>query len=153
MHRPTLHAALIALACATSAHAQQQDCIMGDVTFITGDRTEVLNLEIHERRVEVPKGLYRKTVLPEFGGVLAIYPANRDGRSLMNSNLFAADMMSFDDTGKTINLMVDTTAESLDSFRAGNGMRFAAYLAGGTIKAKGFTAETAIFDVDCTDAK
>ena len=126
---------------------------MGDVTFITGDRTEVLNLEIHERKVEVPKGLYRKTELPEFGGVLAIYPANRDGRSLLNSNLFAADMMSFDDTGKTINMMVDDSDNALDKFRAGDGMRFAAYLAGGTIRAKGFTTQTVIFDVDCTQAR
>jgi hypothetical protein len=153
MRRPALHAVLIASICASATQAQDKDCLMGDVTFITGDRTEVLNLEIHERRVEVPKGLYRKTELPEFGGVLAIYPANRDGRSLMNTNLFPADMMSFDDTGKTINLMVDDSAEAVDRFPAGTGMRFAAYLAGGTIKAKGFTTQTVIFDVDCTEAK
>lgn len=149
----TLLPFVAALALTSPVHAQDADCVTGDVTFATQGVAHTLDLFIHETKYEVPKGLYKLTELPKYGGVLALYDGPRDGRTLNNSDVLVADMMSFDANGKAISLMVDDTGTKVDKFQAGNGMRFALYVDGGTVADKGFTADTTIIGLTCTKYK
>jgi uncharacterized membrane protein (UPF0127 family) len=142
---------LAALALAAPALSKDANCLTGDVTFTTGSETQTLNLFIHESKLEVAKGLMGRTELPEFGGVLAVYDAPRNDRRLANAINMTVDMMSFDSDGKAINLMIDETGNDVDYMPSGNGMQFAVQLSGGTIQAKGFTRNTAITDLACTE--
>lgn len=146
---------LISLLCCASlpAFAQEEDCLTGNVTFQTGAETRVLTLYVHERPIEVPKGLFRMTELPPHGGVFAVYPAPRNNRKLANSDVMAADLMSFDDDGQTLNILRDETGPDVDYMRSGDGMSFAAYLAGGTVADMGFDTSTQLVDFVCTDWK
>lgn len=82
------------------------------------------------------------TELPALGGVLAVCPEARETRQLANSDVLAADLTSFDATGKVLGLMEDQTGLAVDCMQSGNGMLYAACLAGGTIKAAGFDRTT-----------
>lgn len=141
---------LAALALTHPAMSADTNCLTGDVVFTTDGAAQTLNLTIHERKYEVPKGLMGLTELPEFGGVLAFYDGPRNNRRLANSNVMAADIMSFDSDGRTINLMIDETGNEVDYMPSGDGLRFAVQFSGGTIKAKGFTQNTVITDLVCT---
>jgi hypothetical protein len=140
---------LSALVCASAAHAD--DCRRGDVTFDTDGRVGVLNLTMHERPSEVPAGLFNITGLAPRDGVLGVYPAPRNGRTLNNSELFASDLMTFDAEGRVLTLFVDDTGAALDRVTAGDGMLYVANLAGGTIEAMGFTDRTRLTGWTCSD--
>ncbi len=142
---------LTAVLPAMPAMAQEQNCLMGKVTFRSDTVDQVLTLRIHEQPVEVPAGLYGIAELPPLGGVLSIYPEPRPNRRLANSGAMAADMMSFDASGKVLNLMQDTTGVEVDRMESGVGMLYAAYLAGGTIEATGFNHSTVMTGWDCIE--
>jgi hypothetical protein len=144
-------AIVLALCAAVPGFANETDCKQGEVTFVTGGAEQRLSLQIHERRVEVAKGLLRIAELPPLGGVFAVYPEPRESRVLMNSDVLAADMMSFGSDGKAIALMQDETGVAVDQMTTPDGMLYAAYLAGGTIEAAGFDMTTVVTGWTCTD--
>lgn len=144
-------AAVALVMAATGAGAQTVDCKTGQVTFDTSGKQGELTLLIHERRVEVPKGLFGLEELPPLGGVFSIYPEPRTSRPLANSDVLAADLMSFGADGKVIAMFQDQTGASVDMMPSGDGMLYAAYLAGGTIAAMGFDATTVMTGWTCTD--
>ncbi len=131
--------------------ANETDCKQGDVTFVTGGVEKRLSLQIHERPAQVGKGLLRITELPPMCGVFAVYPEPRESRVLRNSDVLAADMMSFGQDGKAIAMMRDETDVAVDEMTTPDGMLFAAYLAGGTIDAAGFDMTTIVTGWTCTD--
>lgn len=132
--------------------AQTEDCVAGDVTFETAGTLQTLSMLIHEGRSEVARGLYRITELPPLGGVFSIYDAPRGNQPLANSIDISADMLSFSATGKVIGLLRDETGPELDYMNSGDGMLYAAFLAGGTIEAMGFNPTTVMTGWTCTDA-
>ena len=96
-------------------------------------------------------GLFGITELPQFGGVLSIYPEPRNSRSLANSDALAADLMSFSANGIVIQFMIDKTGTDVDRMPSGDGMLYAAYLAGGTIEAMGFDNSTKLTEWLCIE--
>lgn len=142
---------LLPLCAALPTFADETDCAQGEVTFVTGGVEQRLSLRIHERGAEVGAGLFRIAELPPMGGVFAVYPEPRGSRMLQNSDVLAADMMSFGSDGKAIALMQDDTGVSVDQMTTPDGMLYAAYLAGGTIDAAGFDMTTVVTGWTCTD--
>jgi hypothetical protein len=142
---------IAALTPVVPVHAQTNDCLMGSVTFETAGTPQTLSLRIHERRMEVAKGLFKITELPPLGGVFSIYDAPRGDRPLANSNVMPADLMSFSASGNVLEILEDLTGEELDYMNSGDGMLYAAYLAGGTIKSMGFNKTTKMTGWICTD--
>ncbi|MEO0936571.1 MAG: hypothetical protein AAFY38_00285 [Pseudomonadota bacterium] len=140
-------------ASAAPALAQKDLCNVGQVAFDTAKGRQVLTLEIHEGKIEVAKGLYRKTELAPSTGVLAIYDAPRSARELANSNVMAADIASFDQDGQIQALLVDATGPKPDYLATPDGMVYAAYLAGGTLQAHGFDASSRLIAWVCTEPK
>lgn len=110
-----------------------------------------LTLTMHERPFEVPAGLFRIRELAPLDGVLGIYPAPRDGRTLNTTDAFPADVITFDADGRVLTLRIDQNGPQLDRVPAGDGMRYAAYLAGGTIQAMGFAHDTRLTGWRCID--
>jgi hypothetical protein len=129
----------------------ETDCEMGEVTFVTAGVEQTMLLRIHERRSEVPAGLFRIAELPPLGGVFSVYPEPRERRTLMNSDVLAADLMTFGKDGRTLALMRDETGAALDEMETPDGMLYAAYLAGGTIAEMGFDMTTTYLGWRCTD--
>lgn len=142
--------AVLFAACPAQAEAEA-DCEMGEVTFVTAGVEQTLLLRIHERRSEIPAGLFRIVELPPLGGVFSVYPEPRERRTLVNSDVLAADMMTFGKDGRTLALMQDETGVALDEMETPDGMLYAAYLAGGTIEAMGFEMTTTYLGWRCTD--
>jgi hypothetical protein len=136
---------------AGGAEAQTGDCRSGRVMFDTSGKPGELTLTIHERRAEVPKGLFGLAELPSLGGVFSIYPEPRSSRTLANSDVLAADLMTFGADGRVIAMLQDQTGASVDRMSSGDGMLYAAYLAGGTIAEMGFGATTVMTGWTCTD--
>lgn len=146
--------ALAMVAVATSAlavAAQDVDCKLGEVGFETGGTVGTLTLMIHERPIEVPQGLFKLTELPERGGVFAIYDAARSNRSMQNSDVLAADLMTFDAEGRVLAMLRDETGTELDTMESGEGLLYAAYLAAGTIDAMAFDSTTRHTGWRCID--
>lgn len=141
--------ALAAFVCASAAQAE--DCRSGIVTFETVAGEATLTLTMHERPPEVAAGLFRIAALAPLDGVLAVYPAPRTGRMLNTTDAFAADLVTFDAEGRVLTLWVDGTGARLDQVPSGDGMLYAAYLAGGTVAAMGFTDETRLTGWTCID--
>ena len=144
-------ALVLALCAALPAFAEVTDCEQGEVTFVTGGVEQRLSLRIHERGAEVGAGLFRITELPAMGGVFAVYPEPRESRTLLNSDVLAADMMSFGQDGQAIALQRDETGVAVDEMTTPDGMLYAAYLAGGTIDAAGLDMTTVVTGWTCTD--
>jgi hypothetical protein len=140
---------LAVIACASAVHAE--DCRRGTVSFETDGAIGTLTLTIHERRSEVPLGLFRLTDLAPLDGVVSVYPAPRFGRTLNTTDAFAADLVTFDAEGRVLTLWIDETGAQLDRVPAGDGLLYAVYLAGGTVAAMGFTERTRLTGWTCTD--
>jgi hypothetical protein len=138
-------------ALAIASAAQAEDCRRGEVQLETDGRPGTLTLTMHEQRAEVPRGLFRITALAPLDGVLAIYPEPRNGRTLNSTDAFAADLVTFDAEGRVLTLWIDETGAQLDQVPAGDGMLYAAYLAGGTVAAMGFTDRTRLVGWTCID--
>jgi hypothetical protein len=153
MQSTLLSGTILAFSLSLPAIAEEKDCLTGKVTFDTAGVQQVLTLDIHDRKVEVPKGLMDKTDLPAMGGVFSIYPEPRESRTLVNSNALAGDLMTFDATGKALNLLSDETGAALDRMESGEGMLYAAYLAGGTIAAASFDDTTVMTGWSCVTEK
>jgi hypothetical protein len=139
------------LAASMAVAEAETDCEMGEVRFVTAGVERTLLLRMHEQRVEIPAGLFRIAELPPLGGVFSVYPEPRERRTLQNSDVLAADLMTFGQDGSTLALMRDATGVALDQMETPDGMLYAAYLAGGTIDAMGFDMTTRYLDWRCTD--
>lgn len=153
MKSPNLRSLFATIIVGVPVVAQSQDCLMGEVNFKTAEHTQTLTLHVHEQPFELARGLMFFTELSPSSGVFTIYPKEASARRLVNSDVFAADLMSFDMAGNALELMEDQTGTYADYMYSGVGMLYAAYLAGGTIREMGFDPSTVMTGWTCTEEK
>mgnify|MGYP006292662047 CR=1 FL=1 len=104
----------------------------------------------HERRSDVPVGLFRLTELAPRDGVFPVYPAPRVGRTLNTTDAFAADLVTFDAEGRVLTRWIAETGAQRDRVPAGDGLLHTVHLAGGTAAPMGFTERTRRTGWTCT---
>ncbi|WP_043917669.1 hypothetical protein [Jannaschia aquimarina] len=137
------------LALGQPVQAQEGDCLTGLVEFRTGVIRSTLMMDIHERRIESGQGLTNTRNLPPMGGVLSVYSFPRKNTTIENSDSIVADMMTFSEDGRAIALLKDKSGPQLDRMYGGDGVLYAAYLAGGTIEAAALDETTELVGWDC----
>jgi uncharacterized membrane protein (UPF0127 family) len=123
-----------------AGHEASHEAGLVDIVIHTGQAALPFHVEVARSEAERSRGLMFRSSLPLRGGMIFIYKSPDILAMWMKNTLIPLDMLFIDQTGRIVNIVKNTTPQSLDVIRSAGPVLAVLEIAGGASDQLGIKA-------------